>query len=280
MKHFYKPGFCLYFILMIAGNYRAHAQPSTIRGKVVDAISKKTIEYASALNFSHHIRTYSNSSGEFNLDAHVGDTLVLYAVGYYYQKIIVDDAMINTPDKHVFALEQQAVEIEEVRIISLGTYEEFREKFIHLDRPKTKTDLLAENLIESSRQAAVEAYQKAMDEQRLNGVTIVSVPIRTPEEKERILLAQIIEKEKVRDQVYQKFNPVVVKKVTGLDNDDDIIEFMVFCDYSDAYLLQVNEYDLMVGIARKFDLFKKMKEAEKSMQNLIYPGDMYYYPGA
>jgi hypothetical protein len=280
MKHFYKPGFFLYIILLIAGNYRADAQSGTIRGKVVDASGKKTIEYASALNFSHHIRTYSNSTGEFSLDAHIGDTLVLYAVGYYYRKIIVDAAMINTPDPHVFSMDQQSVQIEEVRIISLGTYEEFKEQFIHLDRPKTKTDLLAESLAESSRKAALEAYQKAMDEQHLNGITMVSVPIRTPEEKERILLAQIIEKEKERDQVYQKFNPVVVKKVTGLDNDDDIIEFMVFCNYSDAYLLQVNEYDLMASVARKFELFKKKKEAEKSMQNLLYPGDMYHYPGA
>ena len=279
MEHFYKPGFCIYFILLISGNYQAGAQQGTIRGKVIDAASKKTIEYVSALNFSHHDRTYSNSAGEFNLYAHTGDTLVLYALGYYYQKIIVDDAMINSPDKHVFALEQQSVEIQEVRIISLGTYEEFKEKFINLDRPRTKTDLLAENLAESSRQAAVEAYEKAKSEGKLGG-GFVTVPILTPEEKERILLAQIIEKEKVRDQVYQKFNPVVVKKITGLDNDDDIIEFMVFCDYSDAYLLQVNDYDLMVSIARKFELFKKKKEAEKSMQNRLYPIDLYFYPNA
>ena len=261
----------LFFVLPIALNFRVDAQQGIIQGKVVDDSTKKAIEYVSVLNFSRHNRVYSNSIGEFRLEARAGDTLVLYAVGYYYSRIIVDKAMINTVDQQVFNMNQQAFEIAEVRIFDLGTYEEFKQQFIDLDRPKTKTEILADDLAETSRQVAREAYEKAKSAQMLDGVTLLTVPIRTPEEKERLVLAKIIEKEKIRDQIYQKYNPVVVKKVTGITDDDTAIAFMAYCDYSDAYLLKVNEYDLMESIARKYEMFKKKKQAEKSMENRLYP---------
>lgn len=260
-------------ILLVKGNGLAGAQQSEINGKVTDAGNGKSIEYTAILNYSRHIRMYSNSSGEFHLHAQAGDTLVLYAIGYYYEKVIVEDAMLNTKTPRAFTLRQQAFEIQEARIFSLGTYEDFKQRFINLDRQATQTEMLAEDLAEASRNVASEAYENAKANQMLNGITFVAVPILTPEEKERLLLAEIIEEEKINDQIYMKYNPVVVKKVTGLTDDDVIIEFMVYCDYTDYYLLKVSEYDLMESIARKYAMFKKKKQDEKSLQNQI---ELYY----
>lgn len=278
MKIFFTSGYGI--ILLILAGGMVCAQQNSIRGKVVDAASGKKVEYTAVLNYSLHNRIYSNAEGEFNLKARVGDTLVLYAVGYYYQKVIVTDNMLDSNTPVAFTLQEQSFEIAEVRILGLGTYEEFKQQFINLDRPETKTEKLAENLARTSREAALEAYNEAKAEQKSQGITIISVSILTPDEKERIALAQIIENEKIRDQIYQKYNPVIVKKVTGLTDDDDIIEFMVFCDFSDVYLLKVSDYDLMVSIARKYDLFKKKKQEEKSMQNQLIGDYDATYPHA
>jgi hypothetical protein len=280
MKQFYSFWFVISLFHSFVSSQCVFAQQGIIRGKVIDDSTKKAIEYVSVLNYSRHSRVFSNSTGEFSLEAHAGDTLVLYAVGYYYNKVIVDQDMIRNFNQQVFTMNQQAFEIAEVRIFNLGTYEEFKQRFVDLNRPITKRDILADELAEVSRQVAREAYEKAMAEQHLDGVSLLSVPILTPEEKERLVLAEIIKKEKVHDQVYQKFNPVVVKKVTGLTDDDRIIEFMVYCNYSDSYLLNVNDYDLMVDIVRKFEMFKKKKEAEKSMENHLCPDDPRYHSAA
>jgi hypothetical protein len=269
MKLFYYLFYGVSFLLLFYGSSLTWAQKGEINGKVVDAATGKAIEYTAILNYSQHLRMYSNSAGEFKLQVQAGDTLVFYAVGYFYEKVIADADMINTGIPRAFTLKQQAFEIQEVRIYNLGTYEDFKQRFINLDRQATQTEKLAEELAETSRKVAQEAYDQAMAAKKLDGITLVSVPILTPEEKERLVLAQIIEEEKINDQIYQKYNPVVVKKVTGLTNDDDIIEFMVFCNYSDYYLLKVNDYDLMVSIARKYEQFKRKKQEEKSMQNQI-----------
>jgi hypothetical protein len=269
MKHFYRVLSGILFVLFIIGSINVYSQQGSIKGKVIDSGTGKAVEYAYILNYSLHKSIYSNTNGEFYLNARQGDTLVMYGVGYYYLKIIVDDKMLGTQYVTAFELRQQAYELSEARIIGMGTYDDFRQQFLALNQPKTKTDILSEYIAEVSRTAAVEAYEKAKAEQRLNGITFVSVPILTPEEKERIKLAGIINKEKVRDQIYQKYNPVVVKKITGLSDDDEIIEFMVYCNFPDNYLLGVTEYDLMTRITLKYEMFKRKKQDEKLMENPV-----------
>ena len=52
-----------------------------------------------------------------------------------------------------------------------------------------------------------------------DGGNLLTIPIRSRDEKERIALAKIMETENVRNRIYQKFNPEVIKKVTGITED-------------------------------------------------------------
>jgi|WetSurMetagenome_2_1015567.scaffolds.fasta_scaffold216781_2 hypothetical protein len=259
MIYLYRLSICIIFLQLFEGFVPVEAQTRLLKGEIVDEETGKAVEFGFVLNYSRHVNIYSSISGEFIMDADQGDTLVFSAVGYYYQKVIVNDSLLKASMPVRFILMPRAYEIKEARIVALGTYDEFRQKFINLDNPKTKTEVLAEKLADMSHKAAREAYDMAKANQKLDGITFFTVPILTPEEKERIALARIIKQEKIRDEIYQKFNPAVVKKVTGLKEDSDIIGFMVFCDFSDQYLLKVNQYDLMVQLALKFEAYKRKK---------------------
>lgn len=280
MKHIYKFLSPALLIAIVSVSSGVNGQEGTIRGKVVDSENGSVVEYAYILNYSLDKSIYGNTAGEFKLGARQGDTLVMYALGYFYQKVIVEDAMIGSGQAYMFRLARQPVQYAEARIVGLGTYEDFKRNFLSLKQAKTKTDRLADYLADISQTAAREAYSKAKDEQKLDGITFASVPILTPEEKERIKLAGIKEKEQVRDQIYQKYNPKVIKTVTGMTEDDEIIEFMVYCNFSDAYLLEVNDYDLMTRIALKYEMFKRKKLDEKSMENPVNQIDEVFYPNA
>jgi len=264
MKQFYKS---LWLIPLALVSFNAAGQLNLIKGKVVDRSSGKPVEYAYVLNYSQQQQIYCNTSGEFQLNARVGDTLVLYAIGYLYQKIVVEDSMIKSETVSL-AMTQQSYELNEARIVPMGTYDDFRRRFVALDQPLTETQKLNEYIADISRTVAIEAYNNAQAQKTLeNGVTFLSAGIYTPEEIERMKLANIKEEEQVRDQIYYKFNPRVVKEITGLQEDSEIIKFMLFCKFSDSYLLEVNEYDLASRIAVKYKLFLKLKEDEKDMKN-------------
>jgi hypothetical protein len=246
-----------------------NAQSGPLRGKVVDSETGKSIEYGIVLNYSRHITMYSSVTGEFYLQAVAGDTLVLSAIGYYYKKIIITDSLLSASMPVPFSIDPRTFEIGEAKIVPLGTYDQFRENFVNLDKPKTQTEQLADRLSDWSQKAGREGYDLYQQNRERNGISLLTVPIRSREDRERIALTKIMEKEKVRNSIYQKFNPEVIKNVTGMTEDHEIVEFMVFCDFDDQYMLDVNQYTLMEQIALKYELFKKKKRAEQSGENPV-----------
>jgi hypothetical protein len=242
-----------------------NGQSGRIKGKVVDIANGRLIEYANVLNYSSQQQTFSNSSGEFKLDAASGDTLVIFALGYYYKKSIVDESMMDN-DHAAFSLLELPYELNEARIPVIGTYEEFKRAFVALNRKESKVEQANQRLALLAKNVGREAYKEAMDKKHAEGVTFYSMPILSSEEKERIKLAKIIDREQIHNAIYQKFNPVLVRQVTGLTNDDEIVEFMVFCNFTEKYLLEVNEYDLSTRVALKYELFKKKKQDEQLME--------------
>jgi hypothetical protein len=246
-----------------------NAQPGPLRGKIIDEETRKPVEYGIVLNYSRHITMYTSSTGEFYLQASPGDTLVLSGMGYYYKKIIVSDSLFAASTPVTFIVSPRAFEIGEAKIVALGTYDQFRRNFVNLDKPKSPTEELTQRLAEWSQKAGSEGYEKYQQNRERNGVTLFTVPIRSRDDKERIALAKIMTKEEVRNKIYQKFNPDIVKKVTGMTEDNEIIEFMVFCDFADQYVLDINQYTLMEQIALRYELFKRKKRAEQSGENPV-----------
>jgi hypothetical protein len=245
------------------------AQPGPLRGRIIDEETGRPIEYGIVLNYSRHITMYSSTTGDFYLQASPGDTLVLSGMGYYYKKIIVSDSLLAASTPVTFIVSPRAFEIGEAKIVALGTYDQFRQNFVNLNKPKSPAEELTQRLTDWSQKAGSEGYEMYQQNRERNGVTLFTVPIRSRDEKERILLAKIVAKEEVRNRIYEKFNPEVVKKVTGMTEDSEIVEFMVFCDFDDQYVLDINQYALMEQIALRYELFKKKKRAEQSGENPV-----------
>ncbi len=257
----------LYLIMLAVFPTLLYGQSGILRGKIVDEATGNPVEYGIVLEYSRQQSIYSDRKGEFTADISKGDTLVVSALGYYYCKVLVSDSLLNLEGTVTFKVSPRLYEITEARIVSLGTYDDFRHNFINLKTGNENTERLAEHLTASSAVAASEGFDKYQQNRQRDGVTIMSVPIRGPEERERIRLAKIIEREKVRDRVYERFNPELIKKVTGLNNDDDIIEFMVFCDFTEKYLLEVEDDLLIAQIRMKYDAFKIRKQTGKAHLN-------------
>jgi len=241
--------------LFISGCRTADAQTKVLSGLIRDNITGRGVVNALALNYSTRMNAYSDDNGIFSLEVTVGDTIVLSAVGYYFKKMVVNDSLFGATIPVKFNFMPRAYEITEARILGLGSYNDFKNSFIEMKRPKTQIEKLIENLGHIAKNEGKEAYDQALATGRLEPPR-AGIPIRSPEEKERIALAKIMEKEQIKEQVYLKFNPDVIKKVTGLTDDKAILDFMTFCDFSDEYLLDISIYDLAAQIVLKFEDYK------------------------
>ena len=59
----------------------------------------------------------------------------------------------------------------------------------------------------------------------------------------------------IREKIEAKYNRKKLERWTGL-NDHDLTQFIVFCSFRDSFLLNTNEYDLIVVVQLKLEIFK------------------------
>ncbi|HEX2395813.1 MAG TPA: carboxypeptidase-like regulatory domain-containing protein [Bacteroidales bacterium] len=248
----------LIYFAAFAGSWAGAQQSNRITGHVADSATGEPVEYAQILNFSLQKQMYSNQKGQFSLEARPGDTLVVYGLGYYYYKMTVTESMLQDEPVSILLI-HEPYSLSAAQILGIGNYSDFRNKLINEEPPKTKTEQLNESMESPILRAALEGFQEYM----VSHPSIASIPIRTPEEIERLKLDKIKNKERISNMVYHKFNPLIVKEITGLSDDSEIIEFMLYCNFSESYILEANSYDLAERIAAKYELFRKKKEDEK-----------------
>ncbi len=265
-----KPVF-IYVLIIVTHIPIIRAQDVYLKGRLTDAVSHMPVAFAHIQNYSIRKATFSDTSGYFIMKVSPGDTLVFSAIGYYYKVAVISDSFVRARANLNYRLYPRIYEIEEARIFAFRNYDEFRNSFLKLDLSKDKTEKLRKDLQEQSTQVALEADRQRKERESLNGVKLLTVPILTPEEKQMIKLKGRLAEEKRKNEVYKKYNPELVKKVTGLQHDDEVMEFMKFCNFSDAYILNINEYDLVVVIMKKFEEYIRSRSGNKKDESIREP---------
>ncbi len=233
----YKTALALAIILMHAGILTG--QDTRLHGRIMEGDTRRPVQFAHVQNVSSRQSVFSDTSGFFHIPARAGDTLVFSAVGFYYSTTVVSDSLLSNAFFETFKMAPRIYEIDEARVYAFGTYEQFKQRFISLDLSKNKTEMLRRNLQQEALAAARETDRFEQERKMLEGggVRLASIPILTPEEKQRLKLKEVMANESQKNRVYKKYNPDIIKKVTGIVEDDEVIAFMIFCNFSDDYIL-------------------------------------------
>ncbi len=233
------------------------AQQRKVTGRVIDAGMKIPVAFAHIQNYSRRVSTFTDTTGYFSMEISPGDTLVLSAVGYFYSKVIAGDSLLASDAIPVLTLRPRSYDIAEAYIYLPRSYEQFKQSVRDLDMQSTRIDTLRGELRAVSRSESVAAYEEFLANRRKDGITLLSVPIRTRDERERLELRRILDNRQKQDKVYEKFNPGIVRMVTGLTDEDEIIAFMIFCDFDEDYVIGESQINLIEKIEEKFREYRK-----------------------
>ncbi len=234
-----------------------------ITGKLIDNETGKGIPFVHVLNESLQISVISDTSGRFVIRGKTGDTLVFSILGYLGKYIVLNEK--DTGKDLVTKLVPRTYDIAEVKVFGYTTYSQFKQGFRDLQLPETQTDRLRESLNRIALEIGKEArYQLAM-EKATQGGNLISVPILSPEEIQRLKLKQIIKEEKIQAEIDKKFNRQIVAEVTGL-KDKDLDDFMLFCKLDRQFLLDANQYDILVKVLERLAAFKQIRKNSGILQ--------------
>ena len=242
---------------------QVHSQDSTadynghLNGRIINEETHNHISLVHIYNERTRKTIVSDTSGNFIIKVEKGDSLVFSSVGYFLKVTYVTESLLKNP-RVIVRLTPRKYEVPEAKVFALSTYEQFKQKLLLLKLPKTRTDKLRENLQKIARQVAQEEeYRRQMDAQT-EGVILAAIPILSPEEIQMIRLNEILIEEEIQKTITEKYSREIVGKITGLE-DKELTEFLIFCNFSDEYLLQTNQYDILIRVLEKLNEFKILK---------------------
>ena len=235
---------------------------SSVSGKVLDDSTKYAIPFVHIFNESRRQGYISNADGVFEIPASPGDTLVFSSLGFFPEIVFLTKSHFE--QQNTIKLTIRFYEIEEVRVKVFKDYEDFKRQFLALELPNTPADRLRNNLATQSRKVAKQAEYENQVREILEkpGIQLfsASIPILSREERQLKNLSEVLKKEEKQRIISKKYNRDIIYEITHL-SEDEITEFMGFCNFDDDYLYYASEYDILVKIEEKFKEYTLWKES-------------------
>jgi hypothetical protein len=213
------------------------------------------VQFAHVVNLRTERGGISDTMGYFKTRVKTGDMLRITAIGYFDHYIVVPDSATGFYSIKL-PMKEKIYFINEVRVNTLGNYEQFRNKFLTTELPEKKTRELQKRYREMARDTALK-YTPLK----------TGIPLNFPSPEQRIEarkqeLIKILRDQRIMD---DKFSPATVSKLTGLKG-EELFQFMRFCNFSKDFLLHSNHYDILVTTLIYYDQWKYLKYKENLMR--------------
>lgn len=225
----------------------------TFSGTIIDDSLGYALASVHLWNESTRMGGVSNESGEFSIMARDQDTIVFSAIGYLSQVMLASSSMNQGV---LIRLKQKKYEIDEVVVRRFRSYESFIYQVVNHDLPESEISELKQHMNITLTAAAVEADRERAIKQKLDGFGY-STPLGNMD-REKAFKEKISALEKRKRVINAKFNRELVGDLTELE-EDELTEFIAFCDFSDEYLYETDLYTIIDDLQLKLRDYQKLK---------------------
>jgi hypothetical protein len=226
----------------------------SFKGSIIDESNGESIPFVTIFNESTRSWAIADEAGNYSLSVCVGDTLVFSSIGFLGAVYFVNNG--SEKQKNTIQLTSQKYDIEEVKVFGYRNYSDFQKAFLKLELPESDTKKVREKLNIYGTMAAIEAdYERRVNEVMSRPGIGFSLSSGRSLNADKILLEKLQREEAMQRAIDKKYNRKVVFELTQLP-EDELTNFIGFCNFSIDYLYNASEYDILVKIMAKFALYK------------------------
>jgi hypothetical protein len=224
-------------------------------GIITDSSSSEKIEFVHVINLSKNLATYSDNTGYFRIPFDVTDTILFTAIGYHNKKIIAFKS-----EKTSIKLIPKKYQIEEVSVGILGSYDQFKQKFLNLEIEDNTINIRGLPKVKKKEVPDLENEDYISNPLFLLGNPISYFYYNFNKYEQSKRKVHELNKLDIEKRIIEKkFNREIVKTLTKLTDEMEINEFLDFCNFSHNYLLKTSEYDIQEALIKKFKEFQGRK---------------------
>lgn len=249
------------FSLSVLFSTFSFAQERVLLGGILkNHLSGEGIESVHILNLTDSLATISNSDGAFKIPAHLGDSIVFTSIGYFSESIIVNTEHLAA-DYIVVKLASRGYQLSEVEVNPFGTKEQFKERFMALEVDDGTIEIVGvKGPSKNPRTIPITEDKNEIKKAKyiLNPASFLYGNFSKDAKARQELHRLNREKEKNKYN-YKKFNEDVVQRITGYE-EARLIEFMNYCNFSEAQIYRYSEYEITVAIMNKQRAFERVTQ--------------------
>jgi len=223
-------------------------------GRLIDSQTGEPVQFVHIYNQTQSNAMISDTLGYFSIPVHLQDLLVATAIGYYNLPVYVSDSIFELNRFHTLKMIPRIYNIKEVNVSILGTYDQFKYKFLNLDVPNTDNRINPSVL--NDIMAGIDTTGVVQPPGIMSPITAI-YNLVSKEGKSLKKLKKIQEEEEFLKQIDYKYNNDILERITGLKG-IELYEFISFCNFSRKYLLKASEYEITEKVLEKLSEYRKI----------------------
>ena len=247
----------IFITLSISTLTFSQQQIETVKGKVQSETSKSILQNVHVLNLNKVKGTITSSEGEFEIQAKANDTLYFSYIGYKPLKVVVTNDLIRF-NNNTIELTELAFALEEIIIkpYQLTGY-------LEIDVKNAPVNTSTRYRIVGLPNLGYEAGRRSR-----SGISKLIGAIFNPADFLNNLfkkksakmdkLRLMREDKEIKNLLATKFDREVLVQLLGVDK-IDIDEILRNCNFSDTFIEQANDLQIMEAINECYDEYKLLQ---------------------
>ena len=247
------------FIIVLITSFVSYSQEQEefVKGKVQSETSNAILQNVHVLNLTKVKGTITDFSGKFEIQAKVNDTLYFSYIGYKPLKIVVTNDLLRFEDNTI-GLTELAFALEEViiRPYQLTGY-------LEIDVKNAPVNTSTRYRIIGLPNLGYEAGRRSR-----SGISRVIGAIFNPADflnnlfrKKSVQMDKlrlVREDKEIKNLLATKFDREVLVQLLGVEK-NDIDEILRNCNFSDTFIQQANDLQIMEAINECYDEYKLLE---------------------
>ncbi|MBW6480450.1 MAG: carboxypeptidase-like regulatory domain-containing protein [Bacteroidales bacterium] len=227
-------------------------RPLPLKGFVVDERDSTAIPNVHIINLNRVKGTTSGNDGSFGILVNPGDSILFQAVGFVSDTLKITTEMLVGKERVIVPLIDKTYQLPTVDVYPWATFTDFKYAFLNFEDPESPINL---NL------PPVE-FQPEPGE----GVGIVIPgPITALYDhfsrrgRELAKYREVSEETVLARRASRVVNPEIVKRLTGIESEQEYYIFLDFCNISDEYIVSTQEYQVYQRILQCYKQYAELK---------------------
>lgn len=219
---------------------------------VLNAKDSTPIGFVHIINTSTHYGVVADYNGEFNFNVMENDTLKLSAIGFETAKIAVKKNL------SAIFIHPKNYDIDEFTLIPYKNFEEFKQAFADLDLPDTTIQM----------NPSIFMFDEDLYFYRGSGGFGIVIEggisklydYFSKQGKSKRRYEELLARDRYKSYLAEKFNNETIRKATYIEDDVTLNDLKEFCDFSDEFITNSNDYEIIKQIQDCYKEYLKVNE--------------------